>query len=104
METIKVCPFCGGNPFCRKEGGVTIFWTVRCSCSGEGPVRSTEEKAIAAWNFRPTDAVLLQAQKVADEYRAWLEPGRKTCYLIDTVRELAALLPRSAPVPTTEEK
>ena len=55
---LKACP----NPWCSAINGRTHrqhcggYW-VRCSCGVCGPVASTKELAIAAWNKRTGEAV-----------------------------------------------
>lgn len=55
-ETIAPCPFCG-NPLQMKVKPVWHgqYRFVACpKCKAGGPVRKTEEEAIAAWNMRFT--------------------------------------------------
>jgi hypothetical protein len=50
-ETLRPCPFCGGEARVQYQGG---FHSVRCkvpACAGEAGWGS-EAKAIAAWNRR----------------------------------------------------
>ena len=54
-KTIKPCPFCGGRGelLGSRDTDVRIaaFW-VSCQCGAEGPIKSSEQKALAAWNKR----------------------------------------------------
>ena len=119
-EELKPCP----NPFGVYSHDVTTYhtgydWNTKCHCGVQSGGRATREQSIAAWNTRPSDAVLEAAQKVAEEIREIVNDHNSGKYstpgglehLGDVWRllyrwntELAALLPPSAPVqPPTKE-
>lgn len=72
-ETLLPCPFDCGHPLPPVPSGYCMgsaeelqtddekwAYMVRCHCGAEGPERSTEAEAIAAWNTRqPTSPALL---------------------------------------------
>ena len=54
-ETLRECPFCGGNDLRYKA----IHGVIHCnSCHAEGGFAQTENKAIIAWNTRSTETDL----------------------------------------------
>jgi len=58
MTPIKRCPWCGNNGLTYSYDNLRdrkLEWYVQCYnvlCSGRGPIRLTEEDAIASWNKR----------------------------------------------------
>ncbi len=111
METIKPCPFCDSSkssPRLEVNWYKGMVWVGHVVCTACSTVRYgtqskdesvTRNTAIAAWNQRPTDAVMEAAQKVL----ASIDSGITLCPGCNSVVALRiALLPRSAPVPTTE--
>ena len=120
-EELKPCPvpWCGGPAkISNDRGGQTSdslsrFFVYCRHCGLRGPSGKrkrdggTEADAIAAWNQRPQDAVLIAAQKVAGTMRTLDDvPARDaksvrrlTTQLETDCRCLYKLLPRSAPVP-----
>ncbi len=105
---IKSCP----NPWCEKKPKPSVQHYpldkhVLCaSCLTKGPSRLTEVEAVAEWNRRPADAVLLQAQKVAECSVAWRRTANRPEFeaLNRACDTLAALMPRNAPVQPTKEE
>ena len=57
-DAVRRCPFCGGNGLIYSFDNIRdkrLEWFVQCyaiPCSGRGPIRVSEEEAIAAWNTR----------------------------------------------------
>lgn len=51
FETLKPCPFCGGNAQTVKSSG-RWGWFVSCRCAAVGPSSQSREAAIEAWNDR----------------------------------------------------
>jgi hypothetical protein len=58
MDKIEKCPFCKSTEHLPSMDSCSGGWFVACNqrkCEVEGPVRSTAEEAIKAWN-KGTDA------------------------------------------------
>jgi len=69
-ETLKPCPFCGGEAALMQSAAKDIF--VRCqSCRIETDGRKTQAEAIAAWNSRAATTAGPSEREKA------LEAGRK---------------------------
>ncbi len=95
---LKPCPFSSCKSAAapivvRPHLNSNTFQVVCSKCGSRGPETISEQSAVDEWNRRPADPIIEAAQKVADAYRKWLEPGSLTCHLIDANRVLAALLP-----------
>lgn len=57
METLKPCPFCGGNAdLCEADDGSWYVGCVSCGC-GTNPSDASEDAHAAAWNRRTTPAM-----------------------------------------------
>lgn len=50
-ETLKKCPFCGGEAE-NKAVGNYIFWIKCKKCGAEGDVENSKENAVLKWNKR----------------------------------------------------
>ena len=73
-ETLKPCPFCGGEPVvCGYPDEFMVY--VKCSKCGamSGLVQATEEKAAENWNRRAERTCRIVSAKEAG--RAGLLPG-----------------------------
>ena len=59
-QTLKPCPFCGGEAVMREWSGGLKYFRVECSntdsCDCHGIAYDTKQKAIAAWNRREGEA------------------------------------------------
>lgn len=82
-QRLKACPFCRGDASTKNQN---LTWCTNPNC---------EFRAIGitpgAWNERPGDAVIEQAQKVADDYRELgLVRGKN-------IKALSVLLPPKEP-------
>lgn len=59
MDELKPCPFCGGKAFVSAKlpyFGETLTLAVVCEkCNASSKHKTTEEKAIEAWNRRADD-------------------------------------------------
>lgn len=69
MNELKECPFCGGKATISKtiDG---MNWQIVCrgECRCMSAYFAQKEKAIAAWNRRPTPENKVYAEWIADEY------------------------------------
>lgn len=52
METLKPCPFCGGEAHTIEPARYGKRWGVRCECGAFMGFKHTEAEAIKAWNTR----------------------------------------------------
>ena len=99
MESeLKPCPECNAVPIVYRDDWEQE-WRIQCECPHRGDY-NTRENAIAAWNRRPSDAILEAAQRVADACRAMrdsdlthVERNSRKNEKIDAVNALTALLP-----------
>lgn len=111
MAELKKCPFCGGEAEVVKvHSGVAMFpYTVVCKsneCSASvGVFKETREKAIEAWNNRPTEAEIRAsvidefAEKLIAHFTDWAyqeapanddETDRTRHIICDTIHEAMA--------------
>ncbi len=103
---LKPC-YCGGANFdAFTELTPPEYGVVRCRLCGLGMQKATLSEAIAAWNQRPSDAVLDAARKVAEEWHFRDEniKAEVSTNLRDAIESLCALLPgESASEPKGEK-
>ena len=59
MAELKRCPFCGGEAKARScvmgDTNQTAYWVECCSCFSQTETYYKEERAIEAWNSRPSN-------------------------------------------------
>ena len=78
-ETLKSCPFCGGEAEIRTQafGGVVFFaWCDNCETRGD--YYCTEAEAIAAWNKRHVGTCHAESdlsEWVCSECQCWIPLG-----------------------------
>ncbi len=91
-----LCPFCSSAEIRVNRATQTMGGYCQCLiCGAEGPVKDSTLEAVVVWNQRPTDPIILAAQKVAD-----LGRSRPVAFLSTDIPvlhklalEFAALLP-----------
>lgn len=77
-DALKPCRWCDGTEVSQHSNGDAFYW-VQCNderCLAEGPIRTTETDAIAAWNRRaplapPTEAEVEAAARTIASNRGW---------------------------------
>lgn len=107
-DELKPCPFCGSGCHLADTDNK---WIACNSCDAEGPVRYTEQEAIAAWNTRTPSppALALNARTVEDSLAlAWKryehrfgEPPHGTA---KHIAALVALMSQAPPIRTDRGK
>lgn len=63
-EDIRPCPFCGGK---GSMNGMTFFWISCEDCGAELPTAPTRGEAIAQWNRRAYDGVLVSTDEMPSD-------------------------------------
>ncbi len=91
-QELKACPGCGSMDIKKLTGDLTgQAKFLECQCGWAGPIRTTHEEAIEAWNRRATtyaqeEQGLREALKAAIECHEAAERGDTTYFPIEQMR------------------
>lgn len=61
LDSPLQCPFCGSNKVCTTFKEERGYWVKCRKCRANGPEKSTNKKAIEAWNNRPQNQKLCES-------------------------------------------
>lgn len=74
MDKLKRCPICRRRPSIGKGGPGGLVWYIACDTQDDHVVTvhisGTREAAVARWNRRPGDAMLMEVIRDMDRVRA----------------------------------